>query len=81
MPTKIGKVVCQMGIKLNPEKTKVIILSMSFLARNSELILKMYGERLKIYPHVKFLGIIFDSKFTFQKHFEEILGHCNTRYH
>ena len=30
---------------------------------------------------MKFLGISFDSKFTFQKHFEEILGRCNTRYH
>ena len=28
-----------------------------------------------------FLGIIFDSKFTFHKLFEEILGRCNTRYH
>ena len=33
------------------------------------------------YPHVKFLGIIFDSKFTFQKHFGGILGRCSTRYH
>ena len=30
---------------------------------------------------MKFLGITFDPKFTFQKHFEEILGGCNTRYH
>ena len=30
---------------------------------------------------MKFLGITFDSKFTFQNHFEEILGRCNTRYH
>ena len=30
---------------------------------------------------MKFLGITFDSQFTFKKHFEEILGHCNTRYH
>ena len=30
---------------------------------------------------MKFLGITFDSKFTFQKHFEEILGRCNTRCH
>ena len=36
---------------------------------------------LKIYPQVKFLGITFDSKLTFQKRFEEILGRCNTRYH
>ena len=68
-------------IKLNPEKAKVIIFSRSSLTRNSELILKLYGERLKTYPQVKFLGITFDSKFTFQTHFEEILGHCNTRYH
>ena len=58
-----------MRIKLNPEKTKVIIFSRSYLARNSEPILKLYGERLKIYPQVKFLGITFDSKFTFQNHF------------
>ena len=68
-------------IKLNPEKTKVIIFSRSTLARNSEPTLKLYGERLKMYPQVKFLGITFDSKFTFQKLFEEILGCCNTRYH
>ena len=68
-------------IKLNPEKTKVIIFSRSPLARKSEPILKLYGERLKVYPQVKFLGINFDSKLTFQKHFEEILGRCNTRYH
>ena len=61
--------------------TKVITFSRSSLARNSEPILKLYGERLKIYPQAKFLGIIFDSNFTFQKHFEEILGRCNTRYH
>ena len=68
-------------IKLNSEKTKVIIFSRSSLARNSEPILKLHGEALKIYPQMKFLGITFDSKFTFQKHFEGILGRCNTRYH
>ena len=30
---------------------------------------------------MKFLGIIFNSKLTFQKHFENILGRCNSRYH
>ena len=66
---------------INPENTKVIIFSRSSHARNSEPTLKVYGERLKIYPQVKFQGITFGSKFTFQKHFEEILGRCNTRYH
>ena len=68
-------------IKLNPEKTKVIIFSRSLLARKAELNLTLYGESLKIYPQVKFLGIIFDSKLTFQKHFEDVLERCNHRYH
>ena len=68
-------------IKLNPTKTKVIIFSRSILARRTELNLKLYGETLKIYPQVKFLGITFDSQLYFKKHFEEILDRCNTRYH
>ena len=68
-------------IKLNPEKTEVIIFSRSMLARKAELNLKLYGETLKIYPQVKFLGIIFDSKLTFQPHFEDILECCNNRYY
>ena len=71
---------CKWRIKLNPEKTKVIIFSRSYLAGKPEPTLKLYGERLKIYPQVKFLGITFDSKFTFKKHFEDILGRCNARY-
>ena len=68
-------------IKLNPEKTKVIIFSRSLLARKAELNPTVYGETLKIYPRVKFLGITFDSKLTFQPHFEDILECCNDRYH
>ena len=78
---KFPKWCAKWRIKLNPEKTKVIIFSRSPLARKSEPILKLYSERLQIYPQVKFPSITFDSKLTFQKHFEEILGRCNTRYH
>ena len=68
-------------IKLNPEKTKVIIFSRSILARKTELNLKLYAETLKIYPQVKFLGITLDSQLNFKKHFEDILDRCNTRYY
>ena len=68
-------------IKLNPIKTKVIIFPRSILARKTELNLQLYGETLKIYPQVKFLGITFDSQLIFQKHVEDILDHCNTSYH
>ena len=68
-------------IKLNPDKTKVIIFSRSILARKAEFNLKLYGETLKIYLQVKFVGVTFDSQLSFKKHFEDILDHCNTRYH
>ena len=54
---------------------------MSKLARKAEPILKLYGETLKVYSQVTFLGITFDSQLTFQKHFEDILDRCNIRYH
>ena len=68
-------------IKLNPEKTNVIIFSRSILTRKTKLNLKLYGKTLKIYPQVKFLGITFDSQLNFKKHFEDILDCCNTRYY
>ena len=68
-------------IKRNPTKTNVIIFSRSILARKTELNLNLYGETLKIYPQVKFLGITFGSQHNFKKHVEEILDRCNTRYH
>ena len=64
---KLAKWCAKWRIKLNPEKTKVIIFSRSYLAGKPEPTLKLYSERLKIYPQVKFLGITFDSKFTFKK--------------
>ena len=59
----------------------MIIFSRSLLARKAELNLTLHSEPLKIYPQVKFLGIIFDSKLTFQTHFEDILQRCNNRYY
>ena len=43
---KLAKWCAKWRIKLNPEKTKVIIFSGSPLARKSEPILKLYGKRL-----------------------------------
>ena len=68
-------------IKLNPEKTKVIIFSKSPTAIRTEPALSLYDDLLSYYPHIKFLGITFDNKMTFTKHFEEILEHCNKKFH
>ena len=64
-------------VKLNPEKARLIIFSGSILARKIELGLKLYGEALKVYPQVKFLGIAFDSQLNFKGRFEGILGRCD----
>ena len=61
---------CAKGrIKLNPEKTKVIILSKSQTAIRAEPALSLYGDRLSSYPHIKLPGITFDNRMTFIKHF------------
>ena len=68
-------------IKLNPEKTKVIIFSKSRSVIRAEPALSLYGDLLSYYPHIKFLGITFDSRMTFTKHSEEILERCNQKFH
>ena len=68
-------------IKLNPEKTKVIIFSKSQTAIRAEPALSLYGDLLSYYPHIKFPGITIDNRMTFVKHFEEILVRCNQKFH
>ena len=68
-------------IKLNPEKTKIIIFSKSRSAIRAEPALSLYGDLLSYYPHIKFLGITFDNRMTFTKHFEEILERCIQKFH
>ena len=60
-------------IRLNPEKTKVIIFSKSQTAIRAEPALSLYDDLLLYYPQIKFLGITFDNRMTFTKHFEKIL--------
>ena len=50
-------------------------------AIRAEPALSLYGDFLSYYPHVKFLGITFDNRMTFTKHFEEILERCNQKFH
>ena len=78
---KLAKWCAKWRIKLNPEKTKVIISSKSRFAIRGEPALSLYRDLLSYYPHIKFLGITFDNKMTFTKHYEEILECCNQKFH
>ena len=68
-------------IKLNPEKTKAIIFSTSLTVIRARPALPLYGDLLSYYPHMKFLGITFDNRMTFTKHFEEILERWNRNFY
>ena len=69
------------NVESNLIPKKVIIFSRYIPAGKTELNLKLYGETLKAHPQVKFLGITFDSQFSFKKQYEDIPDRCNTRYH
>ena len=62
-------------------KTKVIIFSKSQTVIRAGPALSLYGDLLSYYPHIKFLGITFDNRMTFIKHFEEILERCKEKFH
>ena len=78
---KLARWCAKWRIKLNPEKTKVIIFSKSRSAIRAEPALSLYSNLLSYYPHIKFLGITFENRMTFTKHFEEILERCNQKFH
>ena len=78
---KLARWCAKWRIKVNPEKTEVIIFSKSRFAIRAEPALSLYGDLLSYYPHINFLGITFDNRMTFTKHFEEILERCNQKFH
>ena len=78
---KLARWCANWRIKLNPEKTKVIIFSKFQYAIRAKPALSLYGDLLSYYPHIKFLCITFDSGMTCIKHFEEILECCNNKFH
>ena len=73
---KLARLCANWRIKLNPEKTKVIIFSRFKNAVRAEPALSLYCDLLSYYPHIKFLGITFNNRVTFIKYFEEILLRC-----
>ena len=68
---KLARWCAKWKIKLNPEKTKVIIFSRGFsksqTAIRAEPALSLYGDLLSYYPQIKFLGITFDNRMYFHK--------------
>ena len=77
---KLARWCAKWRIKLNPEKTKVIIFSKSQTEIRAEPALSLYGDLLSYYPHIKFPGITFDNRMTFVRHSEEVLERYNENF-
>ena len=78
---KLARWCAKWRIKFNPEKNKLIIFSKSRSAIRAEPALSLYGDLFSYCPQIKFLGITFDNRMTFTKHFEEILERCRQKFH
>ena len=75
---------CQIENKTKSRENKshnIIIIIKSQSAIRVEPALSLFGDLLSYYPHIKFLGITFDNRMTFTKHFEEILEYCINKFH
>ena len=82
-------------IKLSPEKIKLkkscsqkkknqiekIMFSRTLKETANKPALFLYRIQLSYFPHAKLLGITFDHRFSFKKHFEDILERCQQKYH
>ena len=77
----LGEWCTKWRIKLNPEKTKLIMFSRTLKETANKPALFLYGIQLSYFPHAKFQVITFDHKFTFKKYFKDILECCQQKYH
>ena len=58
-----------------------MIFSKSQSAIRAEPALSLYGDLLSYYPPIKLLGITFNNRMNFTRHFEEILERYNQKFH
>ena len=68
-PWQTGKVVCEMENKTKSRENKSHNILEVRSAIRAEPALSLYRDFLSYYPHIKFLGITFDNRMTFTKHF------------
>ena len=67
------------GMKLNPRKTQAIIFSRSRTVEPPFPPLLLDGAQLQVNSEMKILGVILDSKLTFEKHIRSVCSSLSTR--
>ena len=78
---KLARWCAKWRIKLNPAKTEVkIFIQLPNCNKGRTCFISIWLYILSYYPHIKFLGVTFDNRMTFTKHFEESLERCNQNF-
>ena len=77
---KLARWCAKWRIKLNPEKTSHNILQVPNCNKGRTSFIFIRRPSFALFSR-KFLGITFDNRMTFTKHFEEILERCNQKFH
>ena len=76
---KIAKWCDEWGFKLNESKTVAIIFSHSQQALQSKLNIRLNGKTISTETSVKFLGMTFDQRLTWNKHIEKVIDSCKVK--
>ena len=80
-PSQTGKVVCQTENKTKFRESKSHNILQVTICNKGRTCFIFIRDLLSYSPHIKFLGITFDNRMTFTKHFEEILEPFNQKFH
>ena len=66
------------GFRISKSKTTAVVFSKK-IDPEKEIELKIYNDNITFKNSVKFLGVIFDRKLTWNKHIKYIVARCNKR--
>lgn len=66
-------------LMMAPNKCSHNTISNASIDKSEEITLRLFNETIPINTRPKFLGITFDSKLNFNKHFDEIVKSCEKR--
>ena len=75
--TKIYDWLCANRLSLNAKKTELVLFHSKNKKVNTRLTIKIKGTKIFLSNHVKYLGVMIDSKLSWKKHISELAKKLN----
>ena len=72
----LSKWFCKNGMRVNPDKTQLIVLGTRQNVQTSPVSIQFMGSTVVNSPSVKNLGIVFDQHMTFASHVDDVVRRC-----